>query len=68
MYAENADVDGECRNNNRQAEIKDLTSKGIIPVQYDLKQHPERSPQVRPWLIGLVAALIHVIPLTKAIV
>ena len=48
-----------CRNNNRQAEIKELTSKGILPVEHDLKEHPEKSLQARPWLIGRVAALIH---------
>ncbi|KAF8553556.1 2-nitropropane dioxygenase [Imleria badia] len=46
-------------NNNRQEEIKELTSKGIIPVERDLEQHPEKSMEVRAWLIGRVAALIH---------
>ncbi|CAL1714342.1 unnamed protein product [Somion occarium] len=50
-------------NNNRQAEIKELTSKGIIPNEEELKKHPEKSLQARTFLIGRVAALIHdVIP------
>ncbi|KAH7890889.1 2-nitropropane dioxygenase [Phlebopus sp. FC_14] len=46
-------------NNNRQAEIKELTSKGIIPVNHDLERHPEKSIEARAWLIGRVAALIN---------
>ncbi|KAI9464711.1 2-nitropropane dioxygenase [Boletus coccyginus] len=44
---------------NRQVEIKGLLSKGVIPANQDLEQHPEKSIQARPWLIGRVAALIH---------
>lgn len=47
------------RNNNRQEEIKELTSKGILPVNQDLEQHPERSMEAFPWLMGRVAALIN---------
>ena len=57
-----------CRNNNRQAEIKELTSKGILPVDEDLKAHPEKSLQARTFLIGRVSALIHDVPPAKAIV
>lgn len=46
-------------NNNRQAEIKELTSKGIIPATWDIEQHPEKSLQARTFLIGRVAALIN---------
>ncbi|KAG2125323.1 2-nitropropane dioxygenase [Suillus clintonianus] len=46
-------------NNNRQAEIKELTSKGIIPAAWDIEQHPEKSLQARTFLIGRVAALIN---------
>ncbi|KAG1734083.1 2-nitropropane dioxygenase [Suillus paluster] len=46
-------------NNNRQAEIKELTSKGIIPATWDVEQHPEKSLQARTFLIGRVAALIN---------
>ncbi|CDO73311.1 hypothetical protein BN946_scf185008.g73 [Trametes cinnabarina] len=55
-------------NNNRQEEIKELTSKGIIPYEHDLKQHPEKSLEARTWLIGRVAALIHEILPAKVIV
>ncbi|KAF5316360.1 hypothetical protein D9619_006700 [Psilocybe cf. subviscida] len=43
---------------NRQAEIKELTSKGIIPVYDELEKHPEKSIEARPWLMGSVAAVI----------
>ncbi|KAF8141480.1 2-nitropropane dioxygenase [Boletus edulis] len=46
-------------NNDRQEEIKELLSKGIIPINHDLELHPEKSLESRPWLIGRVAALIH---------
>ncbi|KAF9224054.1 2-nitropropane dioxygenase [Gyrodon lividus] len=45
--------------NNRQKEIKELTSKGIIPADHDVEKHPEKSMEARPWLIGRVAALIN---------
>ncbi|KAG6381729.1 2-nitropropane dioxygenase [Boletus reticuloceps] len=46
-------------NNDRQEEMKELLSKGIIPIYHDLELHPEKSLESRPWLIGRVAALIH---------
>jgi hypothetical protein len=46
------------RENNRQAEIKELTSKGILPHERELQRHPEKSMEGRPWLMGRVAALI----------
>lgn len=46
------------REENRQAEIKELTSKGIIPVYPELEKHPEKSIEGRPWLMGNVAAMI----------
>ncbi|KAI0074506.1 2-nitropropane dioxygenase [Panus rudis PR-1116 ss-1] len=55
-------------NNNRQEEIKELTSKGIIPYEEDLKKHPEKSLQARTFLIGRVAALIHDVLPAKTIV
>jgi NAD(P)H-dependent flavin oxidoreductase YrpB (nitropropane dioxygenase family) len=54
--------------NNRQAEIKELTSKGILPVEHDLEQHPEKSIKARPWLMGRVSALIHDVLPAKTIV
>ncbi|KAF5351375.1 hypothetical protein D9758_008030 [Tetrapyrgos nigripes] len=55
-------------NTNRQAEIKELTSKGIIPVEWDLQQHPEKSLESRAWLMGKVAAMIKDVPPAKDIV
>lgn len=46
------------RNNNRQAEIKELTSKGILPYEHDLEKNPEKSLAARTFLIGRVSALI----------
>ncbi|EGN96991.1 hypothetical protein SERLA73DRAFT_185253 [Serpula lacrymans var. lacrymans S7.3] len=46
-------------NNNRQAEIKELTSQGIIPNNHEMEKHPEKSLQARTFLIGRVAALIN---------
>jgi len=54
--------------NNRQAEIKELTSKGIIPAIWDVEQHPEKSMQARPWLMGRVSSLIHDVLPAKTIV
>ncbi|THH14646.1 hypothetical protein EW146_g5714 [Bondarzewia mesenterica] len=44
---------------NRQAEIKELTSKGIIPNQHEIDKHPEKSLQAVTFLMGNVAAVIH---------
>ncbi|PIL24766.1 hypothetical protein GSI_12652 [Ganoderma sinense ZZ0214-1] len=55
-------------NNNRQAEIKELTSKGILPAEHDLEKHPEKSLEARAWLIGRVAALIDEVLPAKTIV
>jgi len=54
--------------NNRQAEIKDLTSRGIIPHEHELQKHPDKSLQGRSWLIGRVAAQIHDVLPAKVIV
>lgn len=54
--------------NNRQKEIKELTSKGVIPHIHELESHPEKSASTRPWLMGRVAALINDIKPAKAIV
>ncbi|KDQ19571.1 hypothetical protein BOTBODRAFT_170647 [Botryobasidium botryosum FD-172 SS1] len=53
---------------NRQAEIKELTSQGIIPREKDVKEHPEKSIQSRQWLMGKVAAVINDIKPAKEIV
>ena len=47
------------RERNRQAEIKELTSKGIVPHYHELEKHPEKSLEGRPWLMGSVSALIN---------
>jgi NAD(P)H-dependent flavin oxidoreductase YrpB (nitropropane dioxygenase family) len=43
---------------NRQAEIRELTAKGIIPNQHEVEKHPEKSVQAVTFLMGDVAALI----------
>ncbi|KAJ8079592.1 hypothetical protein AAF712_012613 [Marasmius tenuissimus] len=53
---------------NKQQEIKELTSKGILPVEHDVSQHPEKSMSARPWLMGSVAALIKEVLPAKDIV
>lgn len=47
------------RENNRQAEIKELLAKGIVPHVHELEKHPEKSVEGRSWLMGRVSALIH---------
>ncbi|PBK72283.1 2-nitropropane dioxygenase [Armillaria solidipes] len=53
---------------NRQVEIKELTSKGVIPANWDIEQHPEKSMEGRPWLMGKVSGLIKDILPAKDIV
>ncbi|KAF8159362.1 2-nitropropane dioxygenase [Crassisporium funariophilum] len=53
---------------NRQAEIKELTSKGVIPHYNELESHPEKSAQGRPWLMGSVAAVVNDVLPAKTIV
>ena len=53
-------ADSVYRNNNRQAEIKELTAKGILPHEHELEKHPEKSIEGRPWLMGDVSAMINV--------
>ncbi|KAI0339563.1 2-nitropropane dioxygenase [Trametopsis cervina] len=45
-------------NLNRAEEIKQLTSKGIIPNDYEMEKHPEKSLEARTFLMGRVSALI----------
>lgn len=68
-------TDKKDRNNNRADEIKELTSKGIIPHDHEMekiKENPEALMKLakapRPWLIGRVSALIHDVIPAKAIV
>lgn len=53
---------------NRQAEIKELTSKGIIPVNHELEKHPEKFMESKPWLMGRVSALIDDVLPAKTII
>ncbi|KDQ15111.1 hypothetical protein BOTBODRAFT_158740 [Botryobasidium botryosum FD-172 SS1] len=53
---------------NRQGEIKELTSKGIIPHAHDIAKHPENFAKTYPMLMGKVAALVDDILPAKAIV
>jgi NAD(P)H-dependent flavin oxidoreductase YrpB (nitropropane dioxygenase family) len=43
---------------NRQAEIRELTAKGIIPNHHEMEKHPEKSVQAVTFMKGNVAALI----------
>lgn len=54
--------------NNRQEEVKDLASRGIIPVYEELKNHPEKHLETIAWLSGRVAAQIHDILPAKEII
>ncbi|KAJ6498290.1 hypothetical protein DFH09DRAFT_1336638 [Mycena vulgaris] len=56
------------RNTNRQAEIQELTSKGILPHQHELDKHPEKAVEGARWPIGSVAALIHEVLPAKEII
>ncbi|KAL5363472.1 hypothetical protein BJX96DRAFT_167509 [Aspergillus floccosus] len=56
---------------NRQAEIKELTSKGILPVEHDADAHPD-DPEILdnayPHLMGVCAAEIQQVQSAKEIV
>jgi len=53
---------------NRQAEIKDLLSRGILPIDKEMERHPEKAMAARPWLLGKVSGLIHEILPAKKII
>jgi len=53
---------------NRQAEIKELTSQGVLPIDRDLKEHPEKSVETRAWLMGRVASMINDVLPAKVII
>ncbi|KAJ7759137.1 2-nitropropane dioxygenase [Mycena metata] len=55
-------------NTNREAEIKELTAKGILPHQHELEKYPEKTVEGARWPIGSVAALIHAVLPAKVIV
>src|SRR5258708_11723874 len=53
---------------NRQAEIKELTAKGIIPNEHEVDKHPEKSLQAVTFLMGDVAELIKdILPARKIV-
>ena len=53
---------------NRQAEIKELTSKGILPNEHEMEKHPENRVKAVTFLIGSVSANINeVLPAKKII-
>ena len=56
------------REDNRQAEIKEFISKGIVPVEHELANHPEKSLESKAWLMGNVSAVIDDILPAKKIV
>ncbi|KAG5652149.1 hypothetical protein H0H81_006133 [Sphagnurus paluster] len=56
------------REEDRQAEIKELTSKGIIPHDHELQKHPKKSSQGRAWFMGRLAALIDEVLPAKVVV
>ncbi|KAI9375326.1 2-nitropropane dioxygenase [Aspergillus egyptiacus] len=58
---------------NRQEEMKQLTSKGVIPVEHDFENLPddvddEYLENARPYLMGKVAAVVNEKKSAKAIV
>ncbi|KAJ5963687.1 Aldolase-type TIM barrel [Penicillium vulpinum] len=58
---------------NRHEEIKELTSKGIIPVEHDMENLPDDADEdaldnARPFLMGKVAAVVNEKKPAKAIV
>ncbi|OQE42079.1 hypothetical protein PENCOP_c004G03678 [Penicillium coprophilum] len=58
---------------NRHEEIKQLTSKGIIPVEHDMENLPDDADEdtldnARPFLMGKVAAVVNEKKPAKAIV
>ncbi|KAJ7334310.1 2-nitropropane dioxygenase [Mycena albidolilacea] len=55
-------------NTNRQAEIKELTSKGILPHSHELEKHPEKVVEGARWPLGSVAVLINEVLPAKVIV
>lgn len=59
--------------NNRAQEIKELTSKGVIPVEHDFEQlgddiDDETMDNARPFLMGKAAALVNEKKSAKALV
>lgn len=58
---------------NRSQEIKDLTAKGIVPVEHDFENLPDdvdddTLDNARPFLMGKVSAVVNEKKSAKAIV
>lgn len=53
---------------NRQAEIKELTSKGILPNEHEMEKHPENRVKAVTFLIGSVSAIINDVLPAKTII
>ena len=58
---------------NRQQEIKDLTSKGVIPVEHDMENlsddlDDDTMDNARPFLMGKAAAVVNEKKSAKAII
>jgi len=58
---------------NRQAEIKDLTSRGILPVEHDMEtlgddMDDDTMDNARPFLMGKAAAVVNERKPAKAII
>ncbi|KIJ60633.1 hypothetical protein HYDPIDRAFT_116931 [Hydnomerulius pinastri MD-312] len=52
----------------RQQEISELVSKGKIPHEVELEQHPEKSLEGRMWLMGKVAGSVNEIKPARVII
>lgn len=58
---------------NRQNDIKDLTAKGVIPVEHDIERmgddiDDETMDNARPFLMGKVAAVVNEKKSAKAVI
>lgn len=63
--------ESETNFNTGQAEIRELTSKGILPVSHDLEtaqNTEELLDQAHPFLMGKVSAVVNELKSAKAIV
>lgn len=53
---------------NRQGEIKELTGKGIVPVEHEIEKKGREIMKERPWLMGSVSSVINDVKPAKEIV
>ena len=52
----------------RRGEIKELTSKGLVPHDVELEKRPEISAKTRMWLMGKVSGSIDKVETAQEIV